>query len=504
MADSIYEVVGWWVTIGNAVSGGTANTILFSDASTNLADSTDLFWDDVLKIFHVWDFGLAANSTFMSLDDQNSLITNQTDGVFKVVNSSGDRLILVDVVNWDYWIGDIDGILNSTRFVIDDTTKAASIAAGWDRMRLDINGTAFTSKLWDTGAVGNSTILVVDDATANKKVTSTGIEISIVAGAINFTHAPSSDSMGRTTGFTWTATTTYTITVAGSWVDFDWTDGTNSGTNVPMDAPNQTLLSNWISVYFVEFGTYTPWDYYTFTFTVSNVGVQWLLLDYKNATYSIGDTTAARSKARLTVNDVWWGIQAITDWWFSVRNSANTNTIFSAGGSSVSFGISTWVWYTFTGTSSKSDNDWIIADSSVANIGIFSVRDGNYNNSWWLWIDPMSWDYYFWDQYNNRTRIYIDDDTSTFNVNSIWLVKIWDTSSANNSTLLTVDDTNSRITVSKPFWLKGYTVATLPTWFTGATAYVTDALAPAFGSTVVWWWAVVIKVFYNGSNRIVW
>ena len=49
----------------------------------------------------------------------------------------------------------------------------------------------------------------------------------------------------------------------------------------------------------------------------------------------------------------------------------------------------------------------------------------------------------------------------------------------------------------------GYTVATLPTGVTGARAYVTNALAPTFGSAVVGGGAVTIPVFYNGANWIV-
>ena len=49
----------------------------------------------------------------------------------------------------------------------------------------------------------------------------------------------------------------------------------------------------------------------------------------------------------------------------------------------------------------------------------------------------------------------------------------------------------------------GYTVATLPTGVTGARAYVTNALAPTYGATVVAGGAVTIPVFYNGTNWIV-
>ena len=49
----------------------------------------------------------------------------------------------------------------------------------------------------------------------------------------------------------------------------------------------------------------------------------------------------------------------------------------------------------------------------------------------------------------------------------------------------------------------GYTVASLPAGTVGQRAYVTDALAPTFGATVVGGGAVVIPVFYNGTNWIV-
>ena len=50
--------------------------------------------------------------------------------------------------------------------------------------------------------------------------------------------------------------------------------------------------------------------------------------------------------------------------------------------------------------------------------------------------------------------------------------------------------------------LKGYTVAGLPAGTTGDTAYVTNALAPAFGVAVAGGGAVVVPVFYNGAAWI--
>jgi hypothetical protein len=50
--------------------------------------------------------------------------------------------------------------------------------------------------------------------------------------------------------------------------------------------------------------------------------------------------------------------------------------------------------------------------------------------------------------------------------------------------------------------LKGYTVATLPVGAVGDRAYVTDALAPAYGAVVVGGGAVTVPVFYNGAAWI--
>jgi hypothetical protein len=63
--------------------------------------------------------------------------------------------------------------------------------------------------------------------------------------------------------------------------------------------------------------------------------------------------------------------------------------------------------------------------------------------------------------------------------------------------------TNADLQVNAPINFKGYTVAGLPTGTTGDRAYVTNALSPVFGATVVGGGSVVVPVFYNGSNWIV-
>lgn len=54
----------------------------------------------------------------------------------------------------------------------------------------------------------------------------------------------------------------------------------------------------------------------------------------------------------------------------------------------------------------------------------------------------------------------------------------------------------------KPARLKGYTVATLPTGTIGDIAYVTDALAPTYLTTVVGGGTIVSPVFFDGTNWV--
>lgn len=50
--------------------------------------------------------------------------------------------------------------------------------------------------------------------------------------------------------------------------------------------------------------------------------------------------------------------------------------------------------------------------------------------------------------------------------------------------------------------LKGYTVATLPAGVQGMTAFVTDALAPTFLTTLVGGGAIITTAFFNGASWI--
>ena len=61
---------------------------------------------------------------------------------------------------------------------------------------------------------------------------------------------------------------------------------------------------------------------------------------------------------------------------------------------------------------------------------------------------------------------------------------------------------NGAFSVARTISTGGYTVATLPAGTVGQRAYVTDALAPAYGVAVAGGGAVTIPVFYNGAAWI--
>jgi hypothetical protein len=91
-------------------------------------------------------------------------------------------------------------------------------------------------------------------------------------------------------------------------------------------------------------------------------------------------------------------------------------------------------------------------------------------------------------------------------VNSPWYSATYDVSLSETSAgVLQVGDggvnANGTIT-AKSFRLRAYTVATLPAGTQGDTAYVTDALNPAYLAAVSGGGAVVTPVFFDGTNWV--
>lgn len=173
--DYALDFVAWWVTIGDAISGGSANQILFGDASTNVAQSPDLFFDATQKIFRVWDVSWTSNWVTFVLDDTIPAIKSMfADGIgtFEISWTGGNRLFLATASNWSFQAWDVDLVswgalllVNSSFWEVKnvwDYYRFSPIGALFDYL-FEINSSAKTTKIWDVAGIANSTLLTVDD-----------------------------------------------------------------------------------------------------------------------------------------------------------------------------------------------------------------------------------------------------------------------------------------------------------------------------------------------------
>jgi hypothetical protein len=108
-------------------------------------------------------------------------------------------------------------------------------------------------------------------------------------------------------------------------------------------------------------------------------------------------------------------------------------------------------------------------------------------------------------QFDVRASIFIVNAVAniplTFNTNNTERMRLF--ASGGLSLGNTTDPGAGNLSVTGTIRTQGYTVATLPTAGTaGRRAYVTDALAPTFGTAVVGGGAVVMVVFDNGANWV--
>ncbi len=163
---------------------------------------------------------------------------------------------------------------------------------------------------------------------------------------------------------------------------------------------------------------------------------------------------------------------------FSAANASNTALVLNAGLMSGSSGTKTGFSLTTPNASTQSGGQF-----NVAVISPTYNQTGTVGNTL-LDLQAIETAVGSGTQYLIRARAGTTGATEMFNVSNVGV-----------------------ITTYAPTVLKGYTVATLPSTAAtgkvqGATAFVTDALAPAFGVTVAGSGAVVIPVFYDGTNWI--
>ena len=129
---------GGGLTIGSAVGSGTANEILFADASGNLAQSANLaFTSGTNPIFKVGDIAAAGHGNQFTLNDSTQLATLVAKTGFTI--TSGD-FILKDPtsgsdsieVNGSHGLklGDTDGVWSNAKIIIDQDGDDISTFGG--------------------------------------------------------------------------------------------------------------------------------------------------------------------------------------------------------------------------------------------------------------------------------------------------------------------------------------------------------------------------------------
>jgi len=96
-------------------------------------------------------------------------------------------------------------------------------------------------------------------------------------------------------------------------------------------------------------------------------------------------------------------------------------------------------------------------------------------------------------------RVYTTQTYSSSTIGSKMVFQTVPNGSATLATALTIDQDQSA-QFTGPVGTGTYLVANLPSGILGRRAFVTNALAPAFGSTVVGGGAVGVPVYFDGSN----
>lgn len=394
------------------------------------------------------------NSTNLRIDDAGSSMYSSAEGFVVLGDTHGRGYVSVqpDAATRRVTIGDVDQNFNGTRFIVDDVAANyafTSFAGGGTKM-LTVN---------NSGVVGVQAIpggTVTGTGAAGEVAFWTGT--SSVSGDVGFQWISSSkdlsvgdlaSSFNNTKFFVTDSALRIRAVVNGV---FEVTDSAldpfmrlNLGTGEYSFGNSTNGLGN---------TTYMDMsDPNQFCLILSKyngiVNSPFLSMNWQQGTTLVGDSNGSKNGTYIKIDDTNKAITTFNDGQTEIKNKAGTEIGF-------------------------------VADMGALQFGMGDLLE-----------------------LHNKTRFFMNDGLKILDFNNTGVTRFGDIDGSGNGTILTVDDTNNRVVVTKPFGLMGYTVATLPTGGIGQTAYVTDALTPAFGSPVVGLGAVVIPVFHNGVTWIV-
>ena len=454
------------VTVTPITEVGIGYYNLTSVSSVAIATGSKTFTTNLSNISTAFTVGTRIRVAYVTTP------ANYMEGV--ITSFSGTTLVVnVDSIggsgtyaNWTISVAGIQGSNGVTSITGTANQVIASASTGAVTLSLpqSINsgaaptftGTNFTGI--PNAGLTNSTITI--------NGTSTSLGGSISVGTVT--------SVGFTGGLITvaTATTTPAFTVAGTSGGIPYFSSASTWATSAALTANALMIGGGAGVAPATTTTGTG----VLTALGTNVGSAGAFVTFNGAlgTPSSGTVTNLTGTASININGT---VGATT------ANTGAFTTLTTSGNAGV--GTTTLTGARLTAYSTAAPQ--ILSQSSSAASAVIELQDGAATpNRWWLLSGlgtPSDGVFSIFDRRQFVSRLSIDTSGN---------VGIGTSTSRGT---LTVNGTINTL---------GYTVATLPTVGTaGRRAYVTNALAPTFGATVVGGGAVVIPVFDNGTNWIV-
>lgn len=495
------------------ISNGTALTIDNTNFFVNIDIGSNTFFslDTVNKIYAMGDLGNTNKGTNIGVYDIGTQIL-MTYGLTnrRMFNAIGGATGF-------YQMGDIDTANNGSFFSIDDQAGSISYtftAAGGRRLLLDVTNGLYQIGDIDAGA-GNESYILINDVTQQifwKDGT-------LAAAANGYVWALADQTTGR-----------------GGWVNY------GTGPFLPLAGGTMTgailfSLTNTIDIGAAA-GTKPRTGFFGTSVNVGNTGSPGVL-SFNRSSDGATLGVITQNASTLIVTNPGGGFQSSVQFLAALNGVASTpaliipGTWFTGGSATTTkpqlllepTGTTSNAWNvngTGLGINSAAGFTGNLLDLQVAAVSKFSVQNGGSviaassifsgAGAAFSWtgraamLSPSDGIIELTNQaLTDFTRLQLGGTTNAFpsiKRNGTALnIRLADDSADAPLTASNITGSGNIIAsgATSVIRLKGYTVATLPAGTQGDTAFVTDALAPAYLVAIVGGGAVVAPVFFNGT-----